>query len=385
MKITLVLGIRPDIIRASKLISILRAELGNDFELVWTGQHYSENLKDIFFEQLDVGLPEVELAIEGSSDGEQVSSGILKLSNHLQTNKPVAVVFLGDTNTVMSCIAAAQLNIPIIHIEGCMRSFDWRMPEEKNRTVIDHLSDRIFSYTDAYKAAGVQEGLRAENIYVTGNPIVEVLNDFILGVNFKKHSSLALKKRGIANKDYFLATCHRRENIESRYSLEKIFKLFASMDQRVILPLGYRTQKQIKIFQIPIPSNVFVEDPIGYGDFISLMQNSSGVLTDSGTVVEEACVLGIRSIQMRHSTERPEVYEVGASIKFDPSSHVNELETIKKFYKIKNGTWIQPFGDGTASEKIAEGIFDFIRDPKRGHLPDLAKGYVKRSYMSYEG
>jgi UDP-N-acetylglucosamine 2-epimerase (non-hydrolysing) len=384
MKITLVLGIRPDVIRASKIIKILRTSLGKDFELVWTGQHYSNNLKDIFFEELNVGFPDVELGIIGETDAELVASGIMSLSAYLIEKSPDVVVFLGDTNTVMTCVAAAQLNIPIIHIEGCMRSFDWRMPEEKNRTVIDHLSDRILTYTEQYKLAGIGEGLRAENIIVTGNPIVEVLEDFIQSKSYTDQLENTLSKRGLRSKNYLVATCHRRENIESRIILQKIFNLFSTFETQIILPLGYRTKKQIAKYDIQIPKNVFIEEPIGYGEFVALMKNSSGVLTDSGTVVEEACILGIPSIQMRHSTERPEVYQVGSSIKFDPSSDVSELETIEAFKKLEFRVWKHMFGDGKASERIAENILNFISHPLPGHAPDMNKEYVQRSFMSHE-
>ena len=148
--LALVLGIRPDVIRASILIRELRKAMGRNFLLIWSGQHYSDNLKDVFFRELGVAAPEIELNIQGETDAELSASMINQLSKCLREVDPKLVVFLGDTNTVIGTVAAAQLNIPIVHIEGCMRSYDWRMPEEKYLTVADHLSDRIYAYLPEY-------------------------------------------------------------------------------------------------------------------------------------------------------------------------------------------------------------------------------------------
>ena len=144
--IAIILGIRPDVIRASKILNILEKQNQISYDFIWSGQHYSENMKDTFFNQLNVKKPDFEFTVEKVSDASVVSSTIENLYSHFEQHKYKAAVFLGDTNTVMGCIAAAQHNIPIVHIEGCMRSYDWRMPEEKYRTVIDHLSDRIYAY-----------------------------------------------------------------------------------------------------------------------------------------------------------------------------------------------------------------------------------------------
>ena len=148
--LAIVLGIRPDVIRASKILKLLENQNEINFDFIWSGQHYSENMKDVFFNQLNVPKPDFEFNVDKSNDSTIVSSTIKNLFSHFETYKYKAVVFLGDTNTVMGSIAAAQHNIPVVHIEGCMRSYDWRMPEEKYRTVIDHLSDRIYAYLDDY-------------------------------------------------------------------------------------------------------------------------------------------------------------------------------------------------------------------------------------------
>ena len=245
----MVLGIRPDVIRASIILRELRRELGTNFKLIWSGQHYSENLKDVFFKELNVDAPDIELNIEGETDSELVASMISRLGSTFAKINPSVAVFLGDTNTVTGTVAAAQFNIPIVHIEGCMRSYNWLMPEEKYRTIADHLSDRIYAYLDAYKAQGVAEGIPSENILVTGNPIVDVLEEYFLSGKLRmandKLREILREKYGISNNEFFVMTCHRRENVETKESLSRILQLAAEIGSKVIFPAGYRTQKQI--------------------------------------------------------------------------------------------------------------------------------------------
>ena len=379
-RLAVILGIRPDVIRASLLLKILQESEECDLQFVWTGQHYSDNLKDIFFRELEVAKPSIELDASGDSDAALVASVIGKLHPVLEELRPDAAVFLGDTNSVMGCIAAAQLNIPVVHIEGCMRSYDWRMPEEKYRTVIDHLSDVIYAYLDEYKAAGVAEGLNPASIVVTGNPIVDVLDQFFC--RRKAHfDEIATEKffaaRSIRRDDYWLMTCHRRENIGSSAPLERILDLTRRAGRPVYFPAGYRTQREIRQRQLRVPDNVIMVDPVGYEELLVLLTNSLGVLTDSGTVVEEACVLQVASVQMRKSTERPQVYEVKSSVKFDPADAEDDpVRTIQKLESIRGTTWKQPFGDGKASERIAADLLSrlhssgFARHSKQDyHLP----------------
>ena len=356
--LAIVLGIRPDVIRASKILKLLENQNEIDFDFLWSGQHYSENMKDTFFTQLNVPRPNFEFSVDKSNDSTIVSSTIENLYNHFDTNKYKAVVFLGDTNTVMGSVAAAQHNIPIVHIEGCMRSYDWRMPEEKYRTVIDHLSDRIYAYLDSYKTQGLNEGISENIIKVTGNPIVDIINEnskiFDSGVDYLDNEVLSL-----SNENFVLATCHRRENILNEDSLKNIISLLNTIDDRnIIFPMGYKTQEVLKNSNIQLNTNIRVLDPIGYLEFMYLLKNSNYVATDSGTVVEEACILNVPSIQMRYSTERPEVYDVRASVKFDPTnSLVDSNEVIEAVMNLNRG-WSHPFGDGNSSEIIVQDLIE---------------------------
>ena len=356
--LAIVLGIRPDVIRASKILKLLENQNEIDFDFLWSGQHYSENMKDTFFTQLNVPRPNFEFSVDKSNDSTIVSSTIENLYKHFETNKYKAVVFLGDTNTVMGSVAAAQHNIPIVHIEGCMRSYDWRMPEEKYRTVIDHLSDRIYAYLDSYKTQGLNEGISENIIKVTGNPIVDIINEnskiFDSGVDYLDDEVLSL-----SNENFVLVTCHRRENILNEDSLKNIISLLNNIDDRnIIFPMGYKTQEVLKNSNIQLNTNIKVLDPIGYLEFMYLLKNSNYVATDSGTVVEEACILNVPSIQMRYSTERPEVYDVRASVKFDPTNNlVDSNEVIGAVMNLNRG-WSHPFGDGNSSEIIVKDLIE---------------------------
>ena len=381
----MVLGIRPDVIRASIMLRELRSRLGDDFKLIWSGQHYSDNLKDVFFRELEVAPPEIELNIEGETDSQLVASMIARLGEVFNEIKPSVAVFLGDTNTVTGTISAGQLNIPIVHIEGCMRSYDWRMPEEKYRTIADHLSDYIYAYLDAYKAQGVAEGIPESNIIVTGNPIVDVLEEYFLGgqlrMSKKQLTDLLGIKYKVIGENFYVMTCHRRENVENKASLIRILELASSVDGKVIFPAGYRTQQQLKRFGLKIPNNVTLVDPIGYLELLELIVASKGVLTDSGTIVEETAVLGIPAVQMRKATERPQVYEFRSAVKFDPSSESSISDAVKALDKLKAHSWKHGFGDGKASYRIVDDLIErFNSNTFNGHQPTK---YDPHSLLSF--
>ena len=379
--LAIVLGIRPDVIMASKILKLLENQNEISFDFLWSGQHYSENMKDVFFNQLNVPKPNFEFNVDKSNDSTIVSSTIKNLFSHFEINKYKAVVFLGDTNTVMGSIAAAQHNIPVVHIEGCMRSYDWRMPEEKYRTVVDHLSDRIYAYLDDYKKQGLKEGISENIIKVTGNPIVDIINEnkqfFESGASYLDDEVMEL-----SNNEFALVTCHRRENILNKESFREITSLLNSIDDiNVIFPIGYKTQAILKDSNTELNNNIKLIDPIGYLEFMYLLKKADYVATDSGTVVEEACILNVPSIQMRYSTERPEVYDVKASVKFDPTVHDNNYgQIIDKVNSLKRG-WKNPFGDGNSSQVIVNDLIELSKsDNFRKHMPSDYSFDTSRSF-----
>lgn len=385
-RLAIILGIRPDVIRASLILNSIRATKEFDIIFIWSGQHYSDNLKDVFFRELGVKPPDIELGVGGDTDAEISAAVISRLYPVLKEMQPEAVIFLGDTNTVMGCLAAAQLNIPIVHIEGCMRSYDWRMPEEKYRGTIDHLSDVIYTYFDEYKQQGVAEGLNPKSIVLVQNLIVDVLNTYYFA---KKdfYDQLAtddyFRQRNLERGQYYLMTCHRRENVHLRESFENILAFLVATDRRIYFTASYRTQKVLKEYGLTLPENVVMVDPIGYHEMLVLMVNSRGVITDSGTVVEETCVLQVPSLQIRKATERPQVYDAGSSVKFDPTQPERYPHDVlyKKLESLYGKTWEHNLGDGKASERIVNDLLDRLRnDGFRMHKPEVYHLDIARSY-----
>lgn len=386
-KVILLLGIRPDLIRASRVIHLIKDRPEIEFKLAWSGQHYDDALKDVFIRDLELPRPDIELgASTGETDAETVGLVIARTSEMLKAEQPDVLVFLGDTNTVMGCIAAAQLNVPVVHIEGCMRSYDWRMPEEKYRTVIDHTSDCIYTYFDEYKEQGVREGLNPRNIVVITNLIVDVLNAYYYD-RIDEYEAYAddafFAERGIARDGYYLMTCHRRENVEDPVPLQTILDLLEHTDLPIYFPASYRTQKNLERFGLTPPERVIMVDPVGYKELLALLVNSRGAITDSGTVVEETAVLQVPSLQMRKASERPQVYDCGSSVKFDPALPENyPAATVwGKFRALYGKTWEHNIGDGKASQRLVDDLIERVTtNTIRGHLPEDSHIPVGRSY-----
>ncbi|MCL4418571.1 UDP-N-acetyl glucosamine 2-epimerase [Patescibacteria group bacterium] len=386
-KLAFILGIRPDIIRAVLIMKYLEKAKDIEVIFIWSGQHYSDNLKGIFFREFNLRKADYELGCKGNTDAEIAGNLIKKLYPVLEAIKPDAVAFLGDTNTTLASVVPAMLNIPIIHIEGCWHSYDWRMPEEKFRTLTDHLADIIYTYEEEYKERGVTEGLNPKNIVVTKNPIVDILNEFYFKQKNKlekKASPAFFKERGIIDGHYYLMTCHRRENVHLDKSFDAILNLVSKAQFNVYFPASYRTQKIIKQRKITLPKNIIMVNPVGYEEILILMTHSKGIFTDSGTIIEEASVLNIPAVQMRKSTERPEVYDVKGTVKFDPDQPQKYPPEIiyKKLAEISNTKWKHILGDGHASERIASDIIERLRSGNlRGHLPENSNLPIKRSFI----
>jgi UDP-N-acetylglucosamine 2-epimerase len=384
--VAFVLGIRPDLIRASIILESLRRAPDIDFHFIWSGQHYSDNMKDVFIRELGVQPPSIDLGCAGSTDAEVVGSLIPHLHAALDKLKPAATVFLGDTNTTLGAIASAQLNIPIVHIEGCMRSYDWRMPEEKYRATVDHLSDVIYTYFDEYKEQGIREGLNPDSIVVVGNLIVDVLERFYFRRRelFERMASPEFfDHRGLRPKNYYVMTCHRRENLYTSGTLAAILDLVESAPYPVYFLASYRTQTLLKDLRPSGLRNVKVVDPTGYEELLCLLVNSRGVFTDSGTLVEEACVLQVPSVQMRRSTERPQVYDARASVKFDPMrpQRYPHEDVYGKLEGLLGKIWDHGLGDGRGSERVARDLLERLNTggferhrPECYHLP-IARSY----------
>lgn len=313
MKIMTIFGTRPEIIRLSLVMKLLDKHC--EQVTVHTGQNYDESLSDVFIRDLEVRTPDVHLGIRSTSFGEQIGQILSNIDETFETQKPDRVLILGDTNSALSAIAAARRQIPVFHMEAGNRCYDDRVPEEVNRRIIDHSSTVLMPYTERSKENLVREGIERDRIFVTGNPIKEVLDHFADRIE----SSGIMKELGVASQGYFLVTLHRAENVDIPERLAKIFAGLTEVATRfgkaVLVSVHPRTAGKLEESSVKVdPAKVRLLDALGFFDFVKLEKNALAVLTDSGTVQEECAIFGIPNVTLRDVTERPETIECGSNI-----------------------------------------------------------------------
>ncbi|MGG3571210.1 UDP-N-acetylglucosamine 2-epimerase (non-hydrolyzing) [Bacillus gobiensis] len=313
MKIMTILGTRPEIIRLSIIIRKLD-ELSDQHILVHTGQNFTETLSDIFFKQLNVRKPDYVLLDRQQTLGEQLSTIFSRLEKILNENKPDKVLVLGDTNSGLSALLAERMGIPVVHLEAGNRCFDLEVPEEINRKIIDAISSFNLPYTPQSKENLVKEGIPRNRIFVSGNPIYEVLEHYKNEIQ----KSPILTKLSLQKDDYFLVTTHRAENVDHESRLLEIFnginKIAEVYKKRIICSIHPRTKSRLNNKAIDIHPLVEFHEPFGFFDFVKLEQNALCVLTDSGTVQEECCLFHVPTVTIRKTTERPETVECGSNM-----------------------------------------------------------------------
>jgi UDP-N-acetylglucosamine 2-epimerase (non-hydrolysing) len=313
VKIITVLGTRPEIIRLSLIIEKLDKLC--DHILVHTGQNYDVNLKDIFFQQLGLRQPDHFLGVGGGTLGEQIGKIIAASEKVISSEKPDKMLILGDTNSSLAAIVAKRMGIPVYHMEAGNRCYDDRVPEEVNRRIIDHSSDVLMPYTERSRANLLREGIAGNRIYVTGNPIFEVI----------QHYDAAIQKSGILRQlrlqrgKYFLVTMHREENVDVEVRLRSLTQALILLQKEYKMPiicsLHPRTKNRMQRFGLDVKSRqIRFHAPFGFFDFIALERNAFCVLSDSGTVQEECCIFRVANVTIRDVTERPETIECGSNM-----------------------------------------------------------------------
>ncbi|MBF0529743.1 MAG: UDP-N-acetylglucosamine 2-epimerase (non-hydrolyzing) [Deltaproteobacteria bacterium] len=312
MKIMTLFGTRPEIIRLCRVIEKLDGLCRHI--VVHTGQNYDVNLNDIFFEQLGVRAPDHYLGAVGSF-GEQIARILAESERLLLAEKPDKFLILGDTNSCLAAIMAKRLAIPVYHMEAGNRCYDDRVPEEVNRRIIDHSSDVLMPYTERSRKNLLREGLAGERIYVTGNPIFEVIKHFEPQID----RSAILDALGLQAEGYFLVTMHRAENVDLPDRLERFIAVFDQLQRLYNLPVIIsthpRTRNRLKSLGIENRSpEVRYLDPFGFFGFVALEKNAFCVLSDSGTVQEECAIFRKPNVTIRDVTERPETIECGSNI-----------------------------------------------------------------------
>lgn len=348
MKIITVIGARPQFIKAAAVSNRLRKN--HDEILVHTGQHYDNNMSDIFFDELGIPKPNYNLNIGSGNHGYQTGKMLAELENIYLNEKPDLVLVYGDTNsTLAGALAASKLLIPIAHIEAGLRSFNMKMPEEQNRVLTDHISKYLFAPTDTAINNLKNENV-TENVFNTGDVMFDAIKLF---KEKALETSKVLIDNNISPNEYILSTIHRAENTNDITRLKNIISALNECDKNVVLPLHPRTLKFIKDYGLKINNNIKIINPVGYLDMINLENNSQKIVTDSGGVQKEAYFLQKPCITMRDETEWIETVENGWNT-IVGSDKDKILNAIMNFNP--NGEQKMVFGSGNAAEIISEKL-----------------------------
>jgi UDP-N-acetylglucosamine 2-epimerase (non-hydrolysing) len=313
MKIMTILGTRPEIIRLSLVIRLLDKFCKH--LLVHTGQNFDDRLSQVFFDELGVRKPDVHMGVRADGFGGQIGQILERSEALFLEHHPDRLLILGDTNSGLAAIIARRLGIPVYHMEAGNRCYDDRVPEEVNRRVIDHSSTVLMPYTNRSRENLLAEGIPGNRVYVTGNPIKQVIDHFSKSIA----ASAALEKLRLEPRRFFLVTLHRAENVDIESRLRSLLGALGSLHDSfgfpVVCSLHPRTRSKMETFGIDLRrAGVSFLDPLGFFDFVRLEQNALCLLSDSGTVQEEACILGVPNVTIRDVTERPETLDCGSNI-----------------------------------------------------------------------
>jgi UDP-N-acetylglucosamine 2-epimerase (non-hydrolysing) len=334
-----VLGTRPEIIRLSRIIALL--DQHTEHTLVHTGQNYDDRLDGLFFRELGVRAPDVRMNIRASSFGDQAGQILAGIEPAILRHRPDRLLILGDTNSGLTAIVARRLGIPVFHMEAGNRCYDDRVPEEVNRRIIDHCSTVLMPYTNRSRENLLREGFEGRRVYVIGNPIFQVIQHHQAGIE----ASRALESLGVKRGEFFLVTMHRAENVDREDKLRDLVEALARLHRDygypVICSFHPRTRAKVEKFGVDIQRDgVRFLEPLGFLDFVRLEGSAFCILSDSGTVQEEACIFGVPNVTIREVTERPETIECGSNLLSgsDPDDIVRHVKLVTQ-----EGTgWLPP-------------------------------------------
>ncbi|MBF0493811.1 MAG: UDP-N-acetylglucosamine 2-epimerase (non-hydrolyzing) [Candidatus Omnitrophica bacterium] len=364
-KIAFIFGTRPEIIKLSSLVR----ECGRrkiPFITIHTGQHYSKSLSDLFIKELELPRPDYNLKIKSKApyrQGDHTGKMLIELEEILLGEMPSVVVVQGDTNSALAgALVGSKISttkaftgydMKIAHVEAGLRSYDRSMPEEINRVIADHLSNYLFVPTPASAKIAIGEGISKNKVFVTGNTIVDALHFGIKKTGLRK---IFLRSLGLVSEKYFLLTLHRQENVDNekrlRGILEGIHLVYEKFKCEIVFPVHPRTVHSLGQLKIKLPKWLRMIEPCGFLEFLELEKNADLILTDSGGVQEEACVLKVPCVTLRDSTERPETEKAGANIVagLKPDAILDASVQMLK----RKRTWENPFGDGKTAQKILD-------------------------------
>jgi UDP-N-acetylglucosamine 2-epimerase (non-hydrolysing) len=356
LRVMTIVGTRPELIRLSLVFARFQQAAEIDHVLVHTGQNYDPRLSDVFFDELSLPRPDVYMGVRAERVGEQIGLIISAAEEAMIERRPDALLVLGDTNSCLAAIAAARLNIPIFHMEAGNRCFDWSVPEEKNRRLIDHISDWLLPYTARSREHLVDEGIDRGRIFVSGNPITDVVDHF----RPQWEASSVLEEQGLESNAYILVTAHRQETVDVPSRLLTLCaglnRLADAFELPIVWSVHPRTRVRLDAIALDLHPLIRLEEPFGFFDFVALQANAWCVLTDSGTVQEETSLLGVPAVTCRDSTERPETIECGSNVLCgvkDPERMVSAVE----FMVGSARDWVSPYArDHGVAERVVKYI-----------------------------
>jgi UDP-N-acetylglucosamine 2-epimerase (non-hydrolysing) len=325
-----------------------------DFFILHTGQHYSYELDKIFFHELELPAPKYNLNIGSGTHAEETGGMLIGIEKILSQEKPNVVLVEGDTNTVLAgALASTKLHIKAGHVEAGLRSYGRNMPEEINRVLVDHVSDYLFAPTEKAKENLLMEGISEDKIYVTGNTIVDAV---FQNLEIAKRKVNILNKLNLSPNEYFLVTAHREENVDDKDRLKAILDglelVYDEFNLPIIYPVHPRTAKMINVFGLELSKGVELIEPVGFLDFLQLEAHAKSILTDSGGVQEETCVLKVPCVTLRDNTERPETIKARSNVLVGTNKE-KILKGVKMMLN-RERDWINPFGDERAGERIVK-------------------------------
>lgn len=351
--VAFVLGTRPEIIKLAPVIRECERH-AIEYTIIHTGQHYSDELDSVFFEQLELPTPDYNLQVGSQSHGRQTGEMLIGIEEVLLDEQPETVLVQGDTNSVLAGgLATSKLEMTLGHVEAGLRSFDREMPEETNRVAVDHIGDLLFAPTEQSQTYLREEGIPDDRIFVTGNTVVDAVQE---NASIAQTKSTVLRDLGLGSDSFALMTAHRAENVDDRDRFANILRgaglVSDELGMPVVYPIHPRASAKLAEFDLVIPSDVRIVDSQAYLDFLHLQSEASVILTDSGGVQEEACVLGTPCVTLRDNTERPETIAVGANALAGTDPETILEETTNMYTTATN--WENPLGDGTAAEQILD-------------------------------
>lgn len=356
LKVMVVVGTRPEIIRLSSVIKAIDKYF--ELVLVHTGQNYDYNLNEIFFKEFGLKKPDYYLNSPGKNLGETVGNIIAKSYEVIQEAKPDAVLVLGDTNSCLAAYSAKRLKVPIFHMEAGNRCFDFNVPEEINRRIVDHVSDVNLAYTENARRYLINEGIKNDFLYVTGSPMAEVLYSNMDKIN----CSDVLDRLDLKEGEYFVVSAHREENVDIDKRFEQLVEslnyVAEKYNKKIIFSTHPRTAKRIKEKNIKFNKNILNLEPLGFFDYVNLQKNAFCVLSDSGTIPEESAILNFPGVSLRNSTERPEALDAGSIVLggINTRDMINAIELAVISHVDKKENPVKDYRDINVSEKVVKII-----------------------------